>query len=107
MPVSIACTALVRIASREKRDSHLRMEVIGTLTSIIGYHFFDMSYEGDYHEISPDDQELSEKEVLEMSNAVNSIKEWEMKEGEEWIRDEIIKAMTGAASYDDLPCKND
>ncbi|KAI1418582.1 hypothetical protein F5Y13DRAFT_3001 [Hypoxylon sp. FL1857] len=107
MPVSVACTALVRIASREKRGSKLRMEVIGALCSIMAYHFFDMSYEGDYYEIPPDDQELSEKEVLEMSNAVNNLKEWEMKEGEEWIRDELIKAMTGATSYDDLPCKND
>ncbi|KAI2624936.1 hypothetical protein GGR54DRAFT_594197 [Hypoxylon sp. NC1633] len=107
MPVSVACTALVRIASREKRGSKLRMEAIAALCSVIAYHFFDTSYEGDYYEIPPEDQELSEKEVLEMTNAVNNMKEWEMKEGEEWIRDELIKAMTGATSYDDLPCKND
>ncbi|KAI2633789.1 hypothetical protein GGS26DRAFT_554763 [Hypomontagnella submonticulosa] len=105
--VSVACTAFVRIASREKRGSKLRMEAICALCGVITYHFFDTSYEGDYYEIPPEDQPLSEKEVLEMTNAVNSLKEWEMREGEEWIRSELIKAMTGATSYDDLPCKND
>lgn len=95
------------MATREKRGSKLRMEAIASLCHVIAYHFFDTSYEGDYYEIPPDDQPLSEKEVLQMAKAVNNIKRWEMKEGEEWIGSELIKAMTGAISYDDLPCKND
>ncbi|KAI1135381.1 hypothetical protein F5Y05DRAFT_180910 [Hypoxylon sp. FL0543] len=107
VPVSVACTALMRIASREKHNSHLREEIICELCSVIGYHYFDMSYEGDYYVIPPDDEPLSEKEVLEMNDAVNKVKCWEMRKGEEWIRSELIKAMTGAISYDDLPFQND
>ncbi|KAI1074773.1 hypothetical protein F5B20DRAFT_426050 [Whalleya microplaca] len=107
VPPPIACTAFVRIASREKRGNKLRRGIIDSLCSVIAYHYFDTSYEGDYYEIPPDDQPLSEKEVLEMNNAVNNLKGWEMKEGEEWIRSELIKAMTGAMRYHDLPFKND
>ncbi|XXH05682.1 Transcription initiation factor TFIID subunit 2 [Hypoxylon texense] len=107
LPVSVACTAFVRIASREERGSKVRNGAIASLCHVIAYHFFDTSYEGDYYEIPPDDQPLSEKEVLEMANAVDNLKGWEMREGEEWIRSGIIKAMTGATSYHALPCKSD
>ncbi|KAI0842808.1 hypothetical protein F5Y06DRAFT_291804 [Hypoxylon sp. FL0890] len=102
VPVSVACTAFVRILSHEKRRGTLRMNILDSLCGVIAYHYFDMSQEGDYLEIPPDDQPWSEKEVLEMNNAVNSLKGWEMKEGEEWIRSDLIKAMTGAMSYDGL-----
>lgn len=83
------------------------MEIIGHLCSVIAYHYFDTSYEGDYLELPPDDQPWSEKEVREMENAVRALRGWEMKEGEEWIRSELIRAMTGVISYDDLPFKKD
>ncbi|KAL7625831.1 hypothetical protein AAE478_005054 [Parahypoxylon ruwenzoriense] len=107
VPVSAACSAFIRIASREKRGSKLRGNIIGELACVIAYRYFDMSYEGDYEEIPPDDQPWSEKEVLGMKNAVEELEGWEMKEGEEWIKQELIQAMTGKKSYDDLPYKND
>ncbi|KAI1376607.1 hypothetical protein F4677DRAFT_83469 [Hypoxylon crocopeplum] len=105
VPVSVACAAFVRIISREKGGSALRRATIHELCGVITYRYFDMSYEGDYREIVPDDQPLSEKEVLEIENAIKELEGWEMKEGEEWIRSQLIQVITGKISYENLPSR--
>lgn len=105
MPLPIACTALVRIAAREKRGSPLHEGVIERLSSIIGYSLFDMSYEGDYMEFPPNDQPLSDQETLEIQNAVVEMNKWVFREDEEWIREILVQIVSGKKDYVDLPCQ--
>lgn len=102
-PPTATCAALVRIVARERRGSLLRTDIIEGLAGVIGYSFFDMSYEGSYMEILPNDQPLSDQEVLEIDNAIAEMKKWAMRKNEEWIREILIQIMAGKKSYDDLP----
>ncbi len=72
---------------------------------MIGYSLFDMSYEGAYMEILPNDQPLSDEERLEIEKAATEIKEWAIREDEEWIRDLLVEIITGKKTYYDLPYK--
>ncbi|PNP58550.1 hypothetical protein THARTR1_01566 [Trichoderma harzianum] len=58
VPLSVACAALVRIAIRQNRSSRLRTNVIENLSSFIPNGLFDMSYDGEYMELPPDEQPL-------------------------------------------------
>ncbi|KAI1389473.1 uncharacterized protein F4822DRAFT_442760 [Hypoxylon trugodes] len=102
--ISVACTALMRIMTREKRGSRLRARVTAELVNAITHHYFDTSYEGDYMDIPPDTQPWTEKEVTEMNNAIKDIESWKMREGEEWIRSELIRAVSGKIGYHELSC---
>ena len=95
VPLSVACTAFVRIIAREKRASRLRRAMTEKLSSAIGYALFDMSYEGDYTEFLSNDQPLSESEKLEIAQAVTRINSWGFREDEEWIRDALIDIVMG------------
>lgn len=103
VPLPAACAALVRIAARETRHSMPRMGIITALAGVVTHSFFDMSYEGDYMEIIPNEVPLSEEEVAEIQRAVSKIREWRMREGEDWIRDFLVQIVAGEKGYDDLP----
>lgn len=103
VPLSVACAALVRIAIREDRSSRLRTNVIETLSSVISNGLFDMSYEGEYMELLPDEQPLSYEELLEIENAEAEMLRWTFRRNEEWIREILIQIVTGEKTYDDLP----
>lgn len=103
VPIDAACAALIRIACREPRASTLRRNVLQELCSLVAYRYFDMSYEGEYMELLPDEVPRSEKEVKEMDSAAQAIKGWGFKDDEMWMRDALVQIVKGEASYDGLP----
>ncbi|KAI0161030.1 hypothetical protein GGR52DRAFT_562628 [Hypoxylon sp. FL1284] len=107
VPIPVVCSALVRIASHKRRGSKLRAAVLAELCDVLTYRYFDMGGDGDNADPPADDQPMSDKEALALNNAVNDLGGWDMREDEEWIRTELIQAVTGAKSYDDLRSKTD
>lgn len=105
VPFSTACMAYIRLVSRETRHSPLRLRGITDPAMLIGYSFYDVSHEGDYGEIVPNEVPLSAKEILEIGNAVREVKSWEMKDGEEWMREHLVGIVSAKSSYHDLPWK--
>ncbi|KAK1834439.1 hypothetical protein QBC39DRAFT_252546 [Podospora conica] len=103
VPLSVACAALVRIMARSSYGSSLRINTIESLGSVIGYALIDMSYEGDYMEIVGNEVPLSDAEKKEIEDAVGVMEGWAMREGEEWIRSDLIAIMRGEKRYNDLP----
>lgn len=81
----------------------VRNDVLSALTSVIAYRYFDTSYEGDYMEILTDEVPRSEKELLELENAITTVKGWTMRSEEEWMKDALIQLMKGEGDYEDLP----
>lgn len=75
------------------------------MASLFGHNFFDMSYEGDYEEIIGNEVPLSESELLEIESAVAKIKACEMRDGEEWIKENLIKMVSCSMTGDQLPWK--
>ena len=90
--------------ARERRGSQLRFHLISDLCNLIAYNLFDMSYEGDYMEFLPDDQPLTEKEISEMIKATSEIRGWILRKDDEWIKDALVKIISGESRYEDLPC---
>ena len=107
VPLPAACAAFVRIAARETLASRLRRQIIGELANVIAYSLFDMSYEGEYMELLPNDQPLSDEEILEMERAIKKVNNWVFKDDEEWIRRALVEVMSGKISYHALPYKKD
>lgn len=107
VPLAAACTAMVRLACAETRASSLRLHLQADLINLLAYNFCDTSYEGDYEEILGNDVPLSESELLEIENAVAKIKSWEIRDGEEWIRENLIKLVSASMTVDQLPWKDD
>lgn len=107
VPLPAACAAFVHIATRERRGSELRAGLIEGLVSVITYSLFDMSYEGQYMELPPDDQPLSDKEKIEIENAVWEMNRWVLRDDQEWIRGTLIQMVTGKKRYHDLPYQQD
>lgn len=70
---------------------------------MITYGLFDMSYDGDYMDIPPNEQPLSDEEKLEINNAVEEMRRWTFRTDEEWMREFLIQIVTGSKTYDDLP----
>ncbi|KAL6871875.1 hypothetical protein J3F83DRAFT_772574 [Trichoderma novae-zelandiae] len=105
VPIAAACSAMVRVICAETRTSPLRRQLEAHLVNLLVYHLFDNSYEGDYEEIIGNEVPLSESELLEIENAVAKIKSWEMRDGEEWIRENLIKIVSGTQGQ--LPWKDD
>lgn len=103
VPIETACASFMRIACREARPSKLRRQILQELCGIITYRYFDMSYEGDYMKILSEDVPRTEKEVMEMENALQTIKGWRFRDDEVWMRDALVQILKGNASYDDLP----
>jgi len=93
----------MRIIAGEKRGSRLRVDVVAGLASVVTYNLFDMSYDGDYMEYPPNDQPLSDQEILEIENAVAELKRWSFREDEEWMRKFLIEVMMGENDYDKIP----
>ncbi|KAL7818455.1 hypothetical protein V8C26DRAFT_43074 [Trichoderma gracile] len=106
VPLAAACTALVRLICAEPRSSSLRDGLQAHLANLLAYNFFDTSYEGDYEEVIGNEVPLSESELVEIDNAVAKIKSWEMRDGEEWIRENLIKLVSCAMTGDQLPWKD-
>ncbi|UKZ75825.1 hypothetical protein TrVFT333_003519 [Trichoderma virens FT-333] len=106
VPLAAACTAIVRLICDEARTSSLRRRLKADLANLLGYNFYDTSYEGDYEEIIGNEVPLSESELLEIENAVTEIKSWEMRDGEEWIRENLLKLVSGTMTEDQLPWKD-
>ena len=107
IPLPAACAAFVHIAIRERHGSRLRTGLIEGLGSVITYSLFDMSYEGQYMELPPNDQSLSDKEILEIENAVGEMNRWVLRNDQEWIRETLIQIVTGKKPYHDLPYQQD
>lgn len=101
VPLHITCAAFVRILSAEPKDWPGRWRILSDLTAIIGYNFFDMTYEGHYAEY----EKVTEKDVEEMQAAVSAINSWEYPARDYWIKDAILKAMTGEIGYPELPSR--
>ncbi|EFQ36247.1 hypothetical protein CGRA01v4_14969 [Colletotrichum graminicola] len=90
---------------------------ISDLSSVIAYSMLDMSYEGDYLQLPEDDVDeaddsrendkdaaaLAEKEALEMTDALNNIRDWHFRKNEDWNRETLIQLVSGKLRYDDLP----
>lgn len=106
VPLPATCAAYLGIITREKRGSPIRSQLVEGLSSALGYSFIDMSYEGDYMEI-PLDDELSEKEILEIENAEKEINGWVLRDDQEWMRQTFIQLLTGKKDYYDLPSQQD
>ncbi|KAL7786375.1 hypothetical protein V8C37DRAFT_392132 [Trichoderma ceciliae] len=106
VPLAAACTAMVRLICAETRTSSLRQRLKADLANLLAYNFCDTSYEGDYEEIIGNEVPLSESELLEIENAVAKIKSWEMRDGEEWIRENLIKLVSCTMTEDQLPWKD-
>ena len=106
VPLAPACTAIVRLICAETRRSPLRERLEVDLANLLLYNFYDTSYEGDYEEIIGNEVPLSESELLEIENAVARIKSWEMRDGEEWIRENLIKLVSGTIDEGQLPWKD-
>jgi hypothetical protein len=111
VPLSSLCTAYLRIIIQEKIDIFVCDMAIADLTSLVAYNMFDMTYEGDYM-ILPEDicedegfeaPDTSEKDAIEMKNALEQIRGWHFKKGDEWARDTLLRLVSGEMSYDDLP----
>lgn len=62
-----------------------------------------MTYEGDYMELLTDDVPRTEKELMEMDNAVKAIKGWAFKDDEVWMRDTLVRILRGEAPYESFP----
>lgn len=107
VPLPAACAAFMHIATGERRGSLLRAGLIEGLGSVITHSLFDMSYEGHYMELPPDDQPLSEKEILEIENAVAEMNRWVLRNDQEWSREILIQMVTGKKRYRDLPYQQD
>lgn len=103
VPVSSTCLALMRLAIRESGDEQIRADMLCSLANIIAYHFFDMTYEGDYMTFVGDDVPLSRQEVAEMQAALQQIRAWVVRDEEEWMRETLARIVAGEMSYDDLP----
>ena len=107
VPLPAACAAFVHIATCERRGSRLRAGLIEGLCSVIIYSLFDMSYEGQYLELPPNDQPLSDKENLEIENAIGEMNRWILRNDQEWIRETLIQMVTGKKRFRDLPYRQD
>ena len=107
VPLPATCAAFVRMAARETRGSWVREALFEGLAGVILYSLFDMSYEGDYMEFPPNDEPLSDKEVLEIENAVATMRKWAFRNDEEWIREALIQITTAKKRYEDLPYQQD
>ncbi|KAK3358113.1 hypothetical protein B0T25DRAFT_477295 [Lasiosphaeria hispida] len=103
VPLPAACAAFARIAAREKRASRIRSAILKQLSSVIGESLFDMSYEGDYMEILPNDHPLAEAEELEIKHAIKEIKSWTFRKDEEWVKDILVDIYAGKKTYCDFP----
>ncbi|KAK0753171.1 hypothetical protein B0T18DRAFT_8060 [Schizothecium vesticola] len=103
VPLSAACAALARIAARQECSHGLRRIVLEQISGIVTYTPFDMSYEGDYMDIPPKSQPLSDAEVLEIEQAVAVVQGWKMREGEQWITDTLVDIFRGKKYYSKFP----
>ncbi|KAG9228108.1 hypothetical protein BJ875DRAFT_390104, partial [Amylocarpus encephaloides] len=72
--------------------------------NVLTYSLFDMSYDGDYVEFQPNDQPLTEKEILEKTKAVSEIRGWILIKDDEWIKDALVQIVSEEARYEDMPC---
>lgn len=106
VPLAAVCTAMVRLICAEPRASSLRQELHAHLINLLVYNFCDTNYEGDYEEILGNEVPLSESELLEIENAVTKIKSWEMRDGEEWIKGNLIKLISCTLPGCELPWKD-
>ncbi|KAF4124184.1 hypothetical protein GMORB2_5900 [Geosmithia morbida] len=94
VPLPVVCASYARLAVRERRGTTPRQTLICDLISLVVETFFDTSYEGDYEEMIPDTVPFTEAEIHEMENAAREIQSWEMRFGEEWIKEQLVNIVT-------------
>lgn len=107
VPLAAACTALVRIICAETRPSRFRRRLFKDLVNLIAYNFYGTSCGGTYKEMFWNDLPWSKSQLEEIENAVTTIKSWEMRDGEEWIRENLIKIVSCTMIGNQLPWKDD
>jgi hypothetical protein len=100
VPLHITCAAFVRIISAESKDATDRLCTLVDLESLLACNFF-VTYEGNYAE----DEKPDERDEKDMQAAVSAINSWDYPARDYWIKDAILKAMTGEISYYDLPSR--
>lgn len=105
VPLAEACTAWVRIICAETRTSSLRERLITDLINLLSYNLYSSSREEGYWQILDNDVPLSESELLEVESAVATINSWEMRDGEEWIKENLIKIVSCTMVANQLPWK--
>jgi hypothetical protein len=114
VPLPAFYTTSLRIITKERIGSRVRMIAITDLSSVIAYSMFDISYEGDYlvlpeDKIDVDDKERkrdNEKLTLETENALTSIRGWRFQNSDEWAREMLIRLVSRTLRYEDLPHKH-
>ncbi|TFB00797.1 hypothetical protein CCMA1212_007238 [Trichoderma ghanense] len=104
--LAAARTAMVRLICAEARfefskDSRLTWPIL------LSTMFLDTSYEGDDEEVIGNEVPLSESELLEIRSAVAKIKSWNMRGGEEWIRENFMNLVSCAMTEDQSPWKDE
>lgn len=52
-------------------------------------------------DLPPDEQPLSGRDILEKEVAAWEISRWDFRSDEEWIRDILIRIITGQSTYGD------
>lgn len=98
-----------------------RTLAIGDLSNVVAYSMFDMDYEGSYMPCPEDDfdefgqiqqedkenmEAISQKDALEMQNALKTIKCWKLTKENEWAREMMMDLVSGKREYERLPCKD-
>ncbi|KAH0428506.1 hypothetical protein CcaCcLH18_08968 [Colletotrichum camelliae] len=119
VPLSSCCAAYLRIIMQESKNSRVRDIASADLSGIIAYGMFDMTYEGSYMKTSEDDPDedndksvdfldeaaWKEKDALEMRDALCKIRGWHFKMKDEWLRDMLIRLVSGNLRYEALPSR--
>ena len=79
------------------------------LSAVIAYSLFDMSYEGDVMFCPEDgvhDEEqlkaIAEKDARELKEAIATIEAWRLREEDQWVRNTVIRLISGEMQYEDL-----
>lgn len=109
VPLAAACTAWVRIICAETRTSSFRERLFTDLINLIAYNFYHASCGGGYEYMFLFWNKVpwSKVQPYEIENAVTTIKTWEMRDGEEWIRENLIKIASCTMVGNQLPWKDD
>ncbi|KAK0754919.1 hypothetical protein B0T18DRAFT_48661 [Schizothecium vesticola] len=91
-----------RTAAHQKTSGRLSSIVLEKLSGVLAYSFFDMSFKGDFIDIPPNDQLLSEVKVLEIEQAVAVVQGWKLRENKHWVKDISVGIVRGKKDYFDF-----
>ena len=97
LPLSAYAAAVVRLVRCGDLASFERHHLIGNLMDSIVYSMFNQSYDGDFRHIPGNEVPLSEKEIQDMVQARETIRAWDLRPTDQWIKEIIIGILTGAS----------